>query len=172
MIGRLILMGCLALITTTAQAHLLPKGNATIRIAKNSAFLVVSVPARALSDVDDDANGIISSVEIDRHKDAIEEQFRTGFALTDGANVETRSLTWITVPHTDGHANSVDGMDYVVVMHRVDFATVPQQPKMAFRLFGSGAQHERLTVKASRGKTTEIAELNAEYPEHSFFVTG
>ena len=171
MIRRLLLTSVLAIASTSAQAHLLQEGHSTLKLADKSAFLVVSVPASALTDVDDDGDGAISALELDLHKDKIEQQFRDGFSISDGANSQTRSLVWISAPHTNHQSSEAAGMHYVVVMHRVDFATPPKEPKVTFHLFGSGAQHDRLTIKASHGELTETAVLDPSRPEHAFFMT-
>jgi hypothetical protein len=54
---RLIVLFWLLLAAGTAQAHLLPKQNATMKIVEDSANFVVSVPVSALVNVDDDKTG-------------------------------------------------------------------------------------------------------------------
>lgn len=171
MTRRLLLTGVLAIAATSAQAHLLQEGHSTLKLADRSAFLVVSVPAGAFTDVDDDGDGAISPLELDRHKGEVEQQFRDGFSISDRANSQTRSLIWISTPHTDHQASEASGMRYVVVMHRVDFATPLKEPNVTFRLFGSGPQHDRLTMKASHGELTETAVLDPSHPEHAFFTS-
>ncbi|NCP24477.1 MAG: hypothetical protein GW854_10070 [Erythrobacter sp.] len=170
MIRRLLLASVLAIAATSAEAHLMQEGNATMKIAENSAFLVVSVPASALTEVDDDGDGAISPLELEKHKDAVEQQFRDGFSISDGANSQTRSLIWISAPHTDHQSSNPKGMDYLVVMNRVDFAIPPKKPKVTFRLFGEGPQHDHLTLKASHGELTETAVLTSSLLDHTFFT--
>ena len=152
--------------TNAAEAHLLPKQNATMNIVENSAFFVVSVPASALTGVDDDASGSLSLAEVQAHDSDIQQQFVMRFQVSAKGAVGVPVMTWVLPPQTDG---SPTDSDYVVLMHRVDFSATPDTPRLETDLFGSRAGEGQMTVTATRGKTSEIAILQAGGGAHTFF---
>ena len=166
MIRIVAMLGLLAA-SFAAQAHLLPKQNATMNIVDNAVFFVVSVPVSALKRVDDDANGLLSDAEIQRHGDEIRKQFVSGFKVTADQQLGRSVLTWVLPPQTDGQPTDVD---YVIVMHRVNFPVAPQQVALNVSLFGLLAGESQMTLTATRGTSKEVAILNASAPNHTFFL--
>ncbi len=64
-----------------AQAHLMPAQRGTLNIVAadggtTGAYLVLSIPVSAFHDVDDDGDGLLSHVELQRHAANIEQQLR------------------------------------------------------------------------------------------------
>ena len=149
-----------------AQAHLLPQQTATMHIVDKSAFLVVAVPATALTGVDDDASGKLSPQEIARHSETIRQNFVQRFNLSDKDNPGEVELTWIMSPLTDGETYETV---YVLALQRVNFAKAPANPKIRTDLFGTKAGENEMTVKASRDDTVEIAVLRPDASAHTFF---
>lgn len=166
MIRILLVLLFAVLAPTSASAHLLPKQSATVRIVDNSAYLVVSVPASALSGIDDDANGTLSLEEIGRHNQDIARQFEARFSVRDKTANGSRALTMVMSPLTDGET---DETDYVVVLHTVSFDTAPTQPSIETDLFGTGAGEDQFRVRATLGETVENTILAAGNPGHTFF---
>jgi HupE / UreJ protein len=166
MLRWLFLLISLALIPSVANAHLLPKQTATIRVVDRSAFLVVSVPVSALTGVDDDANGMLSLDEISRHNEAIARQFNARLQVTDSTSTAVPALTMVMSPNTDGESAPTD---YVIVLHRVNFSAVPPRPTIRFDLFGTGAGEGQVRVRATQGDRVEVAILSAGAIEHTFF---
>ena len=154
-------------VSTTASAHLLPKQHATMRIVDNSAFFVVAVPASALHDVDDDSDGLISPREVQRHEQYIVRQFARGFHVESFHTEQDDAATWLTLPHTD---NAASASDYLVVLHRVDFAETPRNPTVEINLFGADAGEDRYAFRASSGPTVENVILAPESPVFTFFT--
>jgi hydrogenase/urease accessory protein HupE len=150
-------------------AHLLPKQNATINIVDSTAYLVVSVPASALKGVDDDGNGLFSAQEIQKHTRSIELQVAARLHVSASGVEGTPVLTMVMAPHTDG--NLADS-DYVVVMHRVNFGSLPTHPTIETDLFGTKPGETKITITATRGKSTEITVLEALSPSYTFFQSG
>lgn len=165
MIRAVALFGLLAA-SIAAQAHLLPKQNATMNVVDNAAFFVVSVPVSSLKRVDEDANGLLSGLEIQQHGDEIQKQFAAGFKVAAEQQVGSSVLTWVLPPQTDGHTTDAD---YVIIMHRVNFPVAPQQITLGTSLFGLHAGESQMTLTATRGTTKEVAILNASTPSHTFF---
>ncbi len=166
MIARALVAICLFLLPALAQAHLLPKQNATLRIIDKAAFVVVAVPVSALDGVDDDANGKLSLAELERHNADIARQFGARFHVSDNGVKASQALTMVMSPLTDGETYDTD---YAVVLHRVNFVNAPQNPSIDTDLFGTGRKEGQMRVKASRGETVEIAILEPGATHHVFF---
>ena len=149
-----------------AQAHLLPKQNATMNIVGAAAFFVVSVPVSALNGVDDNRNGTLSLAEIHAHNRDIQRQFEARFHVSSDGVPGQAVLSWVLSPTSDGTPTEDD---YVVVMHRANFAQAPAKPVLETGLFGTGPGESQMTVTATHGKTTEVAILEAGAATHTFF---
>lgn len=158
----------LALFAGTAHAHLLPKQTATMNILGRAAFCVVSIPASALTGVDDDGNGRLSLAEVQRHAADIQRQFAARFHISNDGRAALRVQSWVSPPADDGA-----GTDYVVLLHRADFGEAPANPELTTDLFGTGPGEQQMTIKATheRGgnKVSEVAILQASAPSHRFF---
>lgn len=160
------LLFCFLLLwSSTAMAHMLPKQNATINVKGKSAFCVVSVPVSALKGVDDDDDGRISSVEIQKHTAAIQQQFSAGFHLASDVGRGKPVFNWVMPPQTDDTPTS----DYVVILHRSDFAELPKTVKIDLGLFGTKAGERQMTVKATLNNVSEVAILKPNGAAHQFF---
>jgi hydrogenase/urease accessory protein HupE len=157
---------CLLVSFLPAQAHLLPKQNATMNVIDNAAFFVVSVPVSALRNVDDDGNRLLSNAEVQRHNESIQSQFASGFKVVAGQQAGSSVLTWLVPPQTDGHI--VDA-DYVIVMHRVNFPVAPQELSLETSLFGVNAGESQMTITATRGTNREVVILDSSRSIHTFF---
>lgn len=159
----------LLILASTAQAHLLPKQNATMKIVDNTANFVVSVPVSALQNVDDDGNETLSLQEIGKHNDVIKAQFSERFLVSNGDEVGKSKFTWIMAPDTNGTEPETD---YVVIMHSVEFAAVPEKPALSTDLFGSKEGENQITIKATYGEIVEVAIFRPGAPSHQFFRGG
>jgi hydrogenase/urease accessory protein HupE len=171
MIKRTAAILCLIMLSGAAYAHLLPKQNATMNIVDKSAFFVVSVPVSALEDVDSDGDGLLSLNELQNNAAPIQSQFARRFHVSDAGNPATPVLSWVAPPQNDGEP--LDS-DYVVLLHRVNFAKTPANPVIKTDLFGTKAGEAQMTLKASRNNKTEseVAILTTSAPEHIFFRGG
>ncbi len=151
--------------SSAAMAHMLPKQNATINVKEKSAFCVVSVPASALKGVDDDGDGLISNIEIQKHTAAIQQQFDAGFHLSSDVGNGKQIFSWVMPPQTDDTLVS----DYVVILHRSDFAEPPKSVSVDLDLFGTKVGEGQMTVKATLNTISEVAILKPDGATHQFF---
>ncbi len=108
-----------------ANAHLLPKQNATLNIVEHSAYLVLCLAVSALNGVDDDRNGLLSPQELQNHTMDIELQVARHLQASAEGMVGMPVLTMVTAPHTDG---TIADSDYIIAMHRINFPRVPDKP--------------------------------------------
>ena len=163
---RAIVAICLLLTSATAQAHLLPKQNATVKIVDDTANFVVSVPASALVGVDDNGDGEFSAQEIQTHEELIKQQFTSRFTVTNDGKSGKGFMMMVMPPQTDGdHHHS----DYVVILHRIKFDEVLRNPVVKTDLFGTRDGEGRMALRATMDDDQEIAVLTPENSEHEFF---
>lgn len=158
---------CMCWLSAPVQAHLLPAQTATMNIVDRAAFFVVAVPASALHGIDTDNDGRLSPGELDRGKAQISAQFDARFHVTSHGQSGRAVLTWVSPPE-----DAMPSMDYVVIMHRVDFTAAPIRPVVTTDLFGTAPEQARITLTATRGAATEVAELRSGAASHEFFVDG
>ena len=169
--ARPCIVGLLGL-SSPATAHLLPAQTATMNIAGNTAYFVVSVPASALSGVDDDGNGSLSIAEIARHNRAIALQFNRRFSASADGLGGTPMMTMAWSPQTDGPQTD---SSYVVILHSVRFGAAPVKPAVRTDLFGTRDGEAQMTMTAKHDKredTAEVAILSPNAPAHTFFRNG
>jgi hypothetical protein len=150
----------------SAAAHLLPAQNATMNVIDSAAYFVVSVPASALKGVDDDANGLLSPAEMQRHTALIVSQFEARFHVSDQGKPGGVALSWLAPPQTDG---DIADTAYVIILQRVDFASAIKEPVVTTDLFGAGPGEKQMTITATRGATRQVAILEAGARSHTFF---
>ncbi|MGB5485364.1 hypothetical protein [Parasphingorhabdus sp.] len=166
MITRTALFIFLLLTSATAQAHLLPKQNATMKIVDDTANFVVSVPASALVGIDDNGDGELSTQEIQTHEELIKQQFTSRFTVTNNGTPGTGFMLMVMSPQTDGdHHHS----DYVVILHRVKFDETPRNPVVKTDLFGTRDGEGRMALRATMDDAQEVAVLTPKNSEHRFF---
>lgn len=159
----------LAVLTAPARAHLLPRQNATLHVVGDKGYLVIAVPASAMSGVDDNGDGLISPSEIDHHRSAIADRVRRGFAVRTGHGRLPFAFLWIADP--DGGLDAVPGSGgspYVVALAGVTIAK-NSPVTVSTDLFGTGANERELTLRAHRGDDVEIAQLTPLRPSDTVF---
>ncbi len=168
-IASLGLLTALAFTGCDAHAHLLHRQSATMKIEGHTANILVSVPVSAFDDVDKDGDGLLSPAELAASRDRIGKQFAAGFDVAEASNPVQRRLTWAVSPETHDVDASVD---YVVVMHRVFFASPPRNPNVKIDLFGASSADAKYIFRASCGDREEEAILGNREREHTFFSSG
>lgn len=89
------------------QAHSLPVDNGTINVSNNKAYVVLSLPVKALTNVDDNEDGKLSYNELKKHNSSIKNQILKGFSFTNytKSNASTQKLNILSIkPTTQQHA--------------------------------------------------------------------
>ncbi|MEM7703125.1 MAG: hypothetical protein AAF251_14395 [Pseudomonadota bacterium] len=151
-----------------ANAHLLHKQEATVKIVDNSANFVVSVPVSALDNVDTDRDGVLSPVELDASADTISAQFNARFLVYNKDVPGEQALTLVASPETH---NPGTPTDYVVVMHRVFFDEKPSRLELSFDLFGQTPEERVLRLTATDGDNSETVTLTPGQKRHTLFAS-
>jgi hypothetical protein len=149
-----------------AHAHLMVAQHGTLNFATTGAFLVVSLPVSAFTDVDDDQDGLLSSAELRRHHHELVAQGVAGFeVLSNGVKLSLEGVLFNLSDVHHGRGKS----DHIVMMGR--FNTPPELPEARIRvtLFGRKAVDRVLQISVRRGSQTHELTLTPESPEARLF---
>lgn len=153
-----------------AQAHMMPKGQGSIRVDGNVVTIFVAVPVAALTGFDDDGDGLLSADEVTRHRGTLSPQIDRLLQVFDGATPGRVAFEDFVVDPSD-----IDGMlitEHVGVMRRIRFKAPVQRLTMRVDTFSrAGAEDQQLTVEASTGERNDVAVFSPHRPEYRFFKT-
>jgi hydrogenase/urease accessory protein HupE len=149
-------------------ADLLPAQNATLNLVDSSVFVVVSTPVSALSGVDDNGDGLLSTTERIQHDLAIQKQFTARFHVTDGGTSGNVTGTLVADPNVEGVTAA--GPSYVVVLQRINFKTAPTQLTVGTDLFGTNKGEQQITLRATHGKRVEVVMLDSAHTAQRVFI--
>jgi hypothetical protein len=167
------LVAVLSLYAATASAHLLPAGQATLRVAGDSVFSVLSVPTSALHGFDDDGDGLMSLAELDRHGADLRAEIGRRVAVGDDrAPATTVRLDLVLSPEHDAVP---DRAAHVIALVHTRLNGAPDEVRVRWDLFGTGLDEQQVTFTASRvveggEPPRERATLTPTSAEHVFFA--
>ncbi len=134
-----------------AQAHLMVAQRGTLNIVGNGAFMVLSLPVSAFSDVDDDGDGMMSMAEFKRHQATIVAAVQKGVRLTDSSGARQLDGLMLTLSPADGAR--VPTARHLVAMGRFAQAAPPATTDEALRLhislFGQSADEQTFHITAT-----------------------
>ncbi|HSO31434.1 MAG TPA: hypothetical protein VLT33_02930, partial [Labilithrix sp.] len=182
------IVGSALLVAAPARAHLMPAQQGTLNVLGDAVFEVVAVPVSALHGADDDGDGRLSAVEVAAHEGALQREIGARFRLYDaapsdatkGAGEHGRAgaleLVVVRAEHDErvepaelSTADTGPGARHVLVLMKTRFAAEPRALRLVTDLFGPGDDARQLTIRATRGKETEVAILRAGDGAHAFF---
>lgn len=152
------------LCATSAAAHLMPQERGTVNIVGNTAYSVVSVPVQAISFADDNKDGQIDTLELQRHNAGLQSAFAQGYSLSEDGNIGTVDLVYVLLPseaEIDG-----DRSRYLVFMHQQHFDRPPVRLKLTSTLFSDEGS---ITLTATRGNEVSMVALSAARPHTLLF---
>ncbi|MCJ2179567.1 HupE/UreJ family protein [Novosphingobium album (ex Hu et al. 2023)] len=161
----------LALFAVPANAHLLPRQNATLHVVGDKGYLVIAVPASALAGADENRDGLLSPGEIDRHRAAISARVRAGFTVSTGGQTLPFAFLWLADPDggTGNGTGSSSGAPYLIAMAGVPLAARAGPLTVRTDLFGTRAGEGQMTLRAHRGDDVEIAQLTPMHAAGTVF---
>lgn len=161
------------LMSPSTQAHLMVAQHGTLNIVGHDVFMVLSLPISAFDGIDDDNNGEVSMIELNRHRAVIVESVRRNVVLSD-ANGE-RPLHGLTLSpvlsdHTAHHA-PLEAMSKLVVMGRFALDKSDHSLRFEVGLYGAHATEHSLEVTAIRraDKQRQTFELTPAKPAGVIF---
>ena len=151
------ILACALTHATPADAHILPAGSGTIRVASEHAQAVLSVPLDALPNIDDNQDGRASLDEVKRHETRLIGQVTRGFSLADAKAETLDSGAMIVFPGAD--ETEGQDADHIVVLYGVLFSSSPQELTLTYNLFGESGDPVSIRASRSRPDGGEDAEL-------------
>jgi hypothetical protein len=147
--GLLSIFVCATLLGSTpgtAGAHGADANTADVRLAGDTAYVVVWPPSEAFARFDDDGDGSIQASETRAHRDAMLELFRENFSLVDqdGRTGET-VFEDLSTPGAHGAGVAV-GAEHLRVTLRLRWASPPAWLSLRYSLVAS----RPMLVRSSR----------------------
>lgn len=161
------LLCALALLPALAAAHLIPAGQGTLRVVGNEVNAVISLPVAVLSGFDDDGDRRLSLDELNRHRDALQQQVSQRLDLLDGERPGTPLLADLLIPHLHD-ANAPAATEHLVVLRRYQWPAPPASLTLRASAFSDAAP--TLLLRAERDGESDLVALSASYPVHRFFA--
>jgi hypothetical protein len=166
-----VLASALALSAQPAEAHLIAARQGTVNVVGVAVFTVLSVPVSSLPDVDDNHDGKVDVLELDRHEAALRAEIDRRLLVLDGATpARTVRVDLILSPE---HGAAGDRADQIVVLKHAELDAPPTDLRVHCDLFGTRASEQALTITATRhpasGTETEVGVLTPETTELAFF---
>ena len=161
----------IALVTWAAplHAHLMPAQSGTLNVRDRAVFGALSIPVSALVGFDDDGNGRLSMLELQRHQVALQQHVSSRLQLRNGADPGTRDFLQLSVELVENDSASAGGGTHLLVLVKQTFATTPTQLAIHTDLVGSRGGEQQLAIKAMHESIAEMAVLRARRPDHQFF---
>ena len=150
-------------------AHLMPAQSGTLNVRDHAVFGALSIPVTALAAFDDDGNGRLSALELQRHQSALQQQVSTRLQLSNGTDPGTRDFLQLSVELVEDDPASAGGGTHVLVLVKQSFANTPTHIAIHTDLFGPRGAEQQLAIKAMHDSIAEMAVLRARHPEHEFF---
>ena len=167
------MLAVVAIVLTTwaapLQAHLMPAQSGTLNVRDRAVFGALSIPVSALVGFDDDGNGRLSTLELQRHQVALQQHVSSRLQLRNGADPGTRDFLQLSVELVENDPASAGGGTHLLVLVKQTFATTPTQLAIHTDLFGSRGGEQQLAIKAMHDSIAEMAVLRARRPDHQFF---
>lgn len=132
-----------------AQAHLMVAQRGTLNLVGDGAFMVLSLPVSAFTDVDDDHDGQWSPAELAAHRASVEAQVQRGVHLMAGGRALTLQGLMLQLS-PDDHAAQGKARQ-IVLLGR--FALGAQRSSLAFKLslFGTRSDEQAQQITISQG---------------------
>lgn len=160
----LVLALALHLGTVPAVAHLMVAQHGTLNLVDNGAFMVLSLPISAFTELDKDGNGLVSMIEFNRARSSIIETVRNNVALydTQGALIlESIMLSPTEAPKAPNNLAS-----QLTVMGKFVLNDRNSSLKFSITLFGSKPDEQTYKISANRAASDQFNELTIS-PEAS-----
>jgi hypothetical protein len=164
----MLLVGLLAT-PRVGAAHLMPPQRGTLNLIENGAFIVLSLPASALTGVDDDGDGRLSAAELGAHQAAIREQVIRRVHLSDGAHPASVDFFQLNEEHDSHDPAAPPGSTHFLVLMKGSFVAAPRELRVETDFWGQLAGEQQLSLRVSRGPAAESAVLTPHHQAHVFF---
>ena len=162
----MLMLGC----TQYAVAHLMVAQKGAVNIVGDGAFVVLSIPASALPNSDDDGDGSLSRAELAKHHRSLASDIKKRLKLIDGK--ESRALQDMLLSLAlAGHAHT-DSSSQLIITGQFNLAGLGDKAKLYVDLFGSSQAENMLEIKTiqSSNKQTQLLLFTPQQREHTLFA--
>ncbi len=131
-----------------ALAHLMVAQHGSLNIVGDGAFMVLSLPASAFEDIDENGDGDISMIELNNGRMAIIQSVKENVKLFEEG--EDRSLQGVLLSVDQGHGPTSEPISQIVVIGK--FALQYPQSPLDFHvgLYGKEETERKLEISATR----------------------
>ena len=136
-----------ALITPSAQAHLMVAQNGTLNWVDNGIYMVLSLPVSAFEGIDDNQDGKISTIEFNKHQSTFITSIEQHVILSDKQKAHPLEGTLLS-PVMD-HGPDKDTISQLVVMGRFNLIK-PCDLNIHIGLYGNKPKEQSLKITATR----------------------
>jgi hypothetical protein len=159
-----------ALMTSSAQAHLMVAQHGTLNFVDEGAFMVLSLPMSAFEDIDDDGDGKVSMIEFNNHRAGIVEAI--GQSVTLGDEKGNLSLQDIMLSPVVAHDASDNSIEQLTILGRFALAGAKAALRFQVDLFGKQSTEQLLKITATRqsDKRELVFELTPVKPAGMLFA--
>ncbi len=156
-------------VVSPAQAHLMPAGHGTLNLVGEGAYLVLSVPATALGDVDRNRDGSLSVPELQAGWSLVAQRIQQSVQLLDADAV--RPLEGLILTPTAESDLAGAPMTQLVVMGRFALAKAGPDASLRFRLlaYAPDAAAARVQLRVTQGAETSLLWLSPAAPVRRLF---
>jgi hypothetical protein len=158
----------LVLLAAPASAHLMVAQRGTLNFVGEGAFLVLSVPASAFVDADENHDGNISREELVSHREAILGRVHRDVTLREAANACALDVLQLTLSPPDDAPTSPASQLVVLGRFAVDPAA---SHRFRIDLLGAAPSERRFHVTATRNATgqSQLLVLDEGNRERALF---
>lgn len=141
----------------------------TINIVDDGAFMVLSLPVSAFSEIDDDKDGGLSQHEFKHHQASIIEQISDKVILESEQG--NQLLEGIIVTRVKEHGSLEQPSTQLVVMGRYQISELDKPLSFSLQLFGSQFTEKKIEITAtSKGKQKHVFELTPHTNKQPLFI--
>jgi hypothetical protein len=154
-----------ALIGSASHAHLMAAGRGTLNVVGDSAFLVLSIPAAALSMADVDGDGRLSNGELSAHHAEVLRAIEQQVTLRD--DVSVRTLDGLILSLDAPEDAPAEAGRHLVALGRFPVGTPAGALRLHVGLFGPAAEPESVLV--TRGEQKQVLEFSPSRVEQALF---
>lgn len=165
-------VGALLLVfaSARAEAHLMPKQQATLNVRDSAVFAALSIPVSSLRGWDRNSDGRMSPDEFTAQYTQLVAQLSAGIDISTASDRGRRDLVLPSVELDESDPLSAVGATHLLVLVRQSFSSVPQHVRLQLTLFGTAPDEHEFIVKATANGAPEVAVLRATAATHEFFA--
>lgn len=145
---------------TPVSAHLMVAQHGTLNFLDDDVYMVLSLPASAFSEADEDNDGMLSLTEFSTHRTKLIKLISEQITLT--TKTGQLPISGLMVSPVTPHDAPKEPADQIIVMGRFDLDGTDSELSFDVGLFGTGDKDQSLEITATRKQEEQkqVFELN------------